>query len=386
MICCTSTLAAGVNLPASRVIIRAPYVGLEFLTLSQYKQMIGRAGRVGKADKGDSILICDQKDFHKVRNLLTSKMDDTISAYLRNASHFRALIINLIGTNLCRNFDELHDYSKCMLSRVQQQKFGTNMKTIFTETLKELLNEGLVVQQTQTKKSKLTAIFSYSINGEDKDVFKEDQFSINKLGKAAVNSGMSLEDARKIDADLRKAHESLVLSQCLHLLYVVAPKEAVDSISLDYKVYNDIILKLNSSLLNTAKVIGIDEKTAIKMIRNPNFQGDFVYILKRFYIALILNDLWNGEDVFKVSKRYKVSRGIVHKLMYAASSQAYSIFKFCEIFEEFWIFKEIMEQFSKRLVYCCSAELLPLMELPCVKIVSIFFTRDNQKIFKIFIL
>lgn len=156
----------------------------------------------------------------------------------------------------------------------------------------------------------------------------------------------------------------------LHLLYVVAPKEAVESVSLNFKVYRNHILQFNTSVLKTAEVLGINENTAMKMIRNPNFTEAFIYVLKRFYIAMILHELWNGEDVFKVSTKFNVSRGIVYKLMFLSSSQAYVILKFCEEYEQFWVFKEIMQQFSKRLVYCSSSELLPLMELPSIKIVS----------------
>ena len=48
------------------MILRSPYVGIDFLTRSHYKQMTGRAGRAGIDTSGESILVVQKRDKHKV--------------------------------------------------------------------------------------------------------------------------------------------------------------------------------------------------------------------------------------------------------------------------------------------------------------------------------
>lgn len=57
----TSSLAAGVNLPARRVIFKDHFTGFDkrdnWLDATKFRQMAGRAGRAGMDDVGEAIVL-----------------------------------------------------------------------------------------------------------------------------------------------------------------------------------------------------------------------------------------------------------------------------------------------------------------------------------------
>ena len=63
VICCTTTMATGVNLPASRVVIHGAYQyrkggrGHELIKSRDLQQMVGRAGRAGFASLGEAYVL-----------------------------------------------------------------------------------------------------------------------------------------------------------------------------------------------------------------------------------------------------------------------------------------------------------------------------------------
>lgn len=314
-------------------------------------------------------MICNTRDHEKLTNLLCSSMDETVSGFLKDKTGrmIRTTILNLLAMELTATIDDLVEFFKCSLFSVQIQRIKKTLRQVIVESIKELIKQTALTCTARTAGNRFA---SFRISDQGVEVFPDDLLEVSMLGKAATNAGITLEDAHKLKKDLVKAHENLVLTQCLHLLFIVAPEDAIGSINPDYKHFNSIFMRLERSMIHTANVVGITESLAMKLITRPgSIKESEKTLVNRFYVALMLFDLWNGKNVHEVATQYNVNRGIVFNLMSSAASRAYCIFRFCEIHDEFWVFKEILEKFSKRLTYCCSAELLPLMELPTVKIV-----------------
>jgi helicase len=75
----TAALGAGVDLPASQVIFESLAMGADWLSTAEFEQMLGRAGRLGKHDKGKVYLIVQpERKYHGGQD----KTEDEIAAEL----------------------------------------------------------------------------------------------------------------------------------------------------------------------------------------------------------------------------------------------------------------------------------------------------------------
>ncbi len=69
----TAALAAGVDLPAKQVIFESLLMGINVLTVAEFEQMLGRAGRLKKHDLGRAYLLIEPGKNYSSRNKITEE-------------------------------------------------------------------------------------------------------------------------------------------------------------------------------------------------------------------------------------------------------------------------------------------------------------------------
>lgn len=114
IICATPTLAAGLDLPAFRVIIRDlmrfSSHGLKYIPVLEYMQQIGRAGRPKYDKYGEAIVICseNEKDYI-VENYIFGEPEDIYSK-LAVEPILRSYVLSLISTRFAGSRDAMMDF------------------------------------------------------------------------------------------------------------------------------------------------------------------------------------------------------------------------------------------------------------------------------------
>ncbi|XP_024101857.2 helicase POLQ-like isoform X6 [Pongo pygmaeus] len=348
---CTSTLAAGVNLPARRVILRAPYVAKEFLKRNQYKQMIGRAGRAGIDTIGESILILQEKDKQQVLELITKPLENCYSHLVQEFTKgIQTLFLSLIGLKIATNLDDIYHFMNGTFFGVQQKILlkEKSLWEITVESLRYLTEKGLLQKDTIYK--------------SEEEV--QYNFHITKLGRASFKGTIDLAYCDILYRDLKKGLEGLVLESLLHLIYLTTPYDLVSQCNPDWMIYFRQFSQLSPAEQNVAAILGVSEsfigKKASGQAIRKKVDKD---IVNRLYLSFVLYTLLKETNIWTVSEKFNMPRGYIQNLLTGAASFSSCVLHFCEELEEFWVYRALLVELTKKLTYCVKAELIPLMEV-----------------------
>lgn len=86
-------------------------------------------------------------------------------------------------------------------------------------------------------------------------------------------------------------------------------------------------------------------------------------VVSRLYLSFVLYSLLKETNVWSVSEKFNMPRGYIQNLLTGAASFSSCVLHFCEELEEFWVYKALLVELTKKLTYCVKAELIPLMEV-----------------------
>ena len=247
----TSTLAAGVNLPAGRVIIRSMHVGRETLGPVQYKQMCGRAGRPGLVAFGECYLVVKSSELALAVRLCNAPLPVIHSQIRPSVDGGKALLrvlLELFALGLCDNDDDVLAYVRHTLayhesisrhgeptpSGVDNTACMSDVNALMSDALYLLrflevacaLESSVVPAPSALHGSphNTTTRLDRSNDTGAPTPTPTQTICITRFGRAIVESGLNPDEAIVMYEDLMRAREQgMNLETNLHLLYLVTP-------------------------------------------------------------------------------------------------------------------------------------------------------------------
>ncbi|EFA81654.1 hypothetical protein PPL_05648 [Heterostelium album PN500] len=344
VLCATSTLSAGVNLPAKRVIIRTPKMGYNFISTRLYKQMAGRAGRAGIDTSGESYLYCtDKREFDKAKSIITSDLEPVVSGLNDNPRQFQKIVLECISSGIANNIKIILEFFSCtfyccniIVPQAHKKLTALEYLTLeLTNTLNELEKSGFI--QKQKPKTDGIDHFGYEekpmppLDTPIEDVIWEP----TGLGAATFKSSLSTDQARVVMKDLlANQAKGIILIDELQLCFITTPMFGLPFMKAEHWVmFKRIYQSIQDSKKEKyaiAKIIGIsgdyiDNKANGDSELDQQTETSLANLHCRFYVAMALCDLIQENPLSVVSARYKLGRGTLQNLMQSSGSFAWMV-------------------------------------------------------------
>ncbi len=253
----TAALAAGVDLPASQVIFESLAMGIKWLTVAEFEQMLGRAGRLKKHERGFAYLLIETGQKYSPRmkeseeeiaiKLLNGKIRDFELVPLQN-KFLTELVAFISMFNNGVKLDDIYDYYKLLIN----DKYDLN------EFLKKL------------NKLKLLRI-------KENHVYKS-----TRLGQAVAKSFLTTEQCLEIIEVLKTKKKSII--------EVALDLKPIKNVYLSKGIVADLAKNVNMKYLSNNLFSGsvLSLMNAGNVKKRKSFSREFIDFISKW-----LNDIFN---------------------------------------------------------------------------------------------
>lgn len=330
IICCTPTLAAGVDLPAFRSIIRdvkrySERRGMDYIPVLEYLQMAGRAGRPKFDDKGEAIIVSSsegEKSFAHENYILGEP--EAIYSKLSVEPVLRTYILSLISSKIVQSEEEIKEF----FSKTFWAHQYKDMEELFGK-IEKMLNLLIKWEFIENKEKNYEATYT----GRRVAELYLDPLTANK----------SITSMKRAGAMKNPSAISLIHSVCNTL-------EMRPLLNVKTKEY-DLILEEANKL--EGELIDLEPSM---------FEAEYEDWLNSFKTALMLHDWMNENDEEYLLEKYDVRPGELHNKIENADWLLYACYEFARINQLQPLLKEISKT-RYRLKYGVKEELLTLLRL-----------------------
>ena len=343
----TCSLAAGINLPARRVIINGGRMGRELIGPAMLRQMRGRAGRKGKDEVGETFLCCQKEDLEAVAELLEAELPPVGSCLTPEKRGVKRALLEVIATRLANSRESVEDYVRRSL--LWQTTSHPSVLVMVDLALQSLLSDEMITR---------TAFDSYEPT---------------RLGSAIVASSLSPEDGIIVHKDLERALRAFVMDGEMHIFYLFTPITTGLLTEASWPIFREQLETLDDSGIRALQLVGVKPalvnrlvNTGAQLPETTPEEIDTARIYRRAFTAFQLRDLCNEVPIHHISLKYNVSRGTVQNLQQTCQGFAAGMIKFCERMG--WgMLGAVLDHMQDRLRAGARADLLEMSQVTYVK-------------------
>ena len=321
----TPTLAAGVNIPAQRVIIRDlwrydPTYGMRPIPVLEYKQQAGRAGRPRFDTYGEAISIAkkeNQKD--QIFSHYIHGDNEPIYSKLGNQSALRMHLLAAIATRFVQNLAEIYSFIDSTFYAYQAETY--TLKDDIDETLQFLAQNDFVM-------------------------VTDDQYTATLFGNRT--SSLYIDPLSALQ--LRKALENSVDKPYSEIGFLHAVCATPDVRTLHLR---------RSDSWVSEEISGIKDECLLDI--PPPFSTDYEWFLGEMKTVFLLLDWIDERSENQLISKYGVGPGDIHNLAQGTTWLLHATREFARMYNFETV--SFLTGLLLRVQYGCKKELLDLISL-----------------------